>query len=234
MIKKTSLYIFAGLVISLISVSSYAFVSRYSNWLAFDFTGSFSKGSQWHYYVMNEARIPTNPARLENFFLKPSMYYKFNNSWSFWLGYDLIQINPGRINSNVEQRVWPQVMYKKNLTPKIVLGLRTRYETRWLESKSDVATRLRQRFGLTFKGWNDKNISLSITEELLFGIEKPVWVSDESLDQFRTYIGLGIPLNHLVTGKIGYLNLVRPRTPRNRYEHVLVATLSVNVDKGGV
>ncbi len=225
-------YYFTRAAILLILTNSICFAnftSRYSSWVGFDIGGPFRQSSPWHYDLMNQARFPTNPTRMEQYFIRSSAYYQLDN-WSFWLGGDLIYVNLKNEPTTLEQRLWPQVEYDKQLSKHVVISLRTRLENRWLGRQAGTAIRFRQRIELSFNHWNQHNIDIDIFDEVFLGLKRPSWVTNRRLDQNRVFFVFLIPICKYFAIDTGYLNIFRPRTPQNRIEHIMVLALAVNFD----
>ncbi|MEM9243726.1 MAG: DUF2490 domain-containing protein [Pseudomonadota bacterium] len=225
------LFILVAILLSFITSICFAsFTSRYSNWLGFDVGGSFHKDSKWHYDLMNQARVPTDPTRLEQYFVRPSVFYQLDKNWSFWLGSDLIYENPKNDPTTTEQRIWPQIEYDKSLTYHVATSLRSRLENRWIGNQSGMAMRFRQRVEFSINHWNKYNVDLDVFDEGFFGLKRPSWVTDRTFDQNRVFLGFVIPMHKRLAIDTGYLNIFRPRSPQNRVEHILVLALAINFD----
>lgn len=156
------------LLTSITSICFASFTSRYSNWFGFDVDGPFHNDSKWHYDFMNQARVPTDATRLEQYFVRPSVYYQLDKNWSFWLGYDLIYENPKNDPTTMEQRIWPQIEYDKQLTHHVAISLRSRFENRWLGEQAGMAMRFRQRVEFSFDHWNKYDVGFDVFDEVFF------------------------------------------------------------------
>lgn len=207
--------------------------SRGMLWAGFDLSGKFSTDSKWHYDIINQGRFADNRSSLEQYFFRPSIYYQYNKKWSFWVGYDLIPTIPrNSLNSFLEQRIWSQTQYAVKFAKYFELSSRTRLEMRWRQNRQDTAYRLRQRLDLSFIDFNHLGINIDIFDELFLGLNNASWVTDRTLDQNRIFLGLIIPLRKNFALEVGYLNILRPRSPNNLMDNVFVAALAFNFSGG--
>ena len=111
-----------------------------------------------------------------------------------------------------EHRIWQQVQTRLAGTPnKAVLVSRTRLEERFVENQPDDGVRLRQmlrgQYWIGEGGW-----SLVGQSEVFIGLNSTSWGQQSGVDQWRNFIGVGVPLSKRFTLEAGYLNqwLVRP------------------------
>jgi hypothetical protein len=101
---------------------------------------------------------------------------------------------------------------------------RTRLEQRFFEGFADDGWRLRQFLrGQLWLGDNSDNRALSVigVSEAFVSFDSTSWGQRAGLEQWRNFVGLGVPLDDRLTLEAGYLNqrLIRPGADRSN--HVL-------------
>jgi len=146
-------FFFRLIVIIFLPMASNVFAAtqtRDNLWLSVDLGSQFKPGSKWNYDVTLQPRFAGNQVPVEQVLLRPAVFYQYNKQWSFWAGYDFIPTIPeGTTKVFYEQRVWPQIEYDKELNNYMLVSGRLRYEVRWQNESSQIATRLRPRCELT-------------------------------------------------------------------------------------
>lgn len=211
--------------------SAYALEHKPKLWIGGDFDAGIVGTNDWRYNVFLQARLGDNDAHLDQSIVRPSIYYLYNPNLSFWLGYDYIPTaHTNRVGTFLEQRVWPQLLYKKQLNSRNELALRTRLEARWQETNAPVSYRLRQRVELTIKYKNFLGVDFSVFDEIFFTLRSADWAPTQTISQNRIFLGLVKPVNQNLSVDFGYMNIFKPRSDQYIMDHVLVLGFDFNLD----
>ena len=179
-------------------------------WVAFIAQGPVSgKLITW---LEVQPRFSLDPARPNQLLLRPAVGAQINPKTSFLFGYVHAEAFPENRPSVTEHRIWQQLQTRLAGTPnKAVLVSRTRMEERFVEDQSDHGVRVRQmlrgQYWIGEGGW-----SLVGQSEVFIGLNSTSWGQQSGVDQWRNYIGVGVPLSKRFTLEAGYLNqwLMRP------------------------
>lgn len=159
-----------------------------------------------------QPRFSLDPARPTQLLLRPALGVQINPKTTFLFGYLYQEGYPEDRPTVAEHRVWQQLQTRLAGTPnKAVLVSRTRLEERFVENQPDDGVRLRQM--LRGQVWvSGGSWSVIGQSEAFFGLNSTDWGQPAGVDQWRNFIGVGVPLSKRFTLEAGYLNqwLIRP------------------------
>jgi hypothetical protein len=161
----------------------------------------------------------------DNLLLRPAIGVQVSPSAQLLAGYMLADTYLANAPRRREHRTWQQALLRVAGTPgKAVLMSRTRLEQRFFEGFADDGWRLRQFLrGQLWLGDNSDNRALSVigVSEAFVSFDSTSWGQRAGLEQWRNFVGLGVPLDDRLTLEAGYLNqrLIRPGADRSN--HVL-------------
>jgi hypothetical protein len=179
-------------------------------WLSFIAQGPVSgKLITW---LEVQPRFSLDQERPTQLLLRPALGVQINSKTTFLFGYLYQENYPEDRPTVAEHRIWQQVQTRLAGTPnKAVLVSRTRLEERFVENQPDDGVRLRQMLrGQVWVG--DGGWSMIGQSEAFFGLNSTDWGQPAGVDQWRNFIGVGVPLSKRFTLEAGYLNqwLLRP------------------------
>jgi hypothetical protein len=170
------------------------------------------------YYIEPQLRLIYGDNLFQQFLTNAGMGYKVTPNWQLWFGQTLSADSQDAVaGSLVEYRLWQQIIWKRRL-PSLSLISRTRFEERKSLSFPDWAYRLRQRVLLNKPLTN--NLSIVITNEIFFNINKASWIITDRLDQNRAYLGVEQHVSENTYLGVGYMNQYLS-TPIPQSNHVL-------------
>lgn len=159
-----------------------------------------------------QPRFTLDPARASQMILRPALGIQLDPATSLLLGYAFVESYPEGRSHIREHRAWQQLQTRLAGTPnRAVLVSRTRLEQRFVEGQGDDAMRLRQ--FLRGQIWvGSRGLSVIGVSEAFIGLEATPWGQRSGLEQWRNFVGLGVPLSNRLTLEAGYLNqrLIRP------------------------
>lgn len=223
----------SALLIFLMSTSSLATLRQDASfWSGVDYDTAISETRPIYFDLMLQARLTDSQQTLNALFIRPSLYYKFENRFRVAIGYDMIPTYPDSDPLFFEQRFWPQIQksYSPNKSSDITLRTRMEYRIRNIERSS--AIRFRQRVELAYQlsqtGW-----IIDVFDELFLGLKKPTWVTQRTVDQNRIFIGFAKKINRYIQLDFGYLSIYRPRI-RSRLSHIPLLAIEFGLNKKAV
>ncbi len=146
-------------------------------------------------------------------------------------GYAYIRTDPegGRITN--EHRLWQQVqsavVRRNNGTPLVIS--RTRLEQRMLEGQDDTGWRLQQSVRLQVPIAREGTVQAVAFTEGFINLNSTRWGARDGVDQWRTFVGIGVPVAPRMRLEPGYLNQHVFRRGEDWTNHVLSVTLLVRL-----
>ena len=159
---------------------------------------------------------PRAAGSADNLILRPALGVQLNPAVQLLAGYALIETYPDGAALRREHRAWQQALVRvAGLPGRAVLMSRTRLEQRFPEGTDEEGWRLRQFLrGQVWLGDNSDNRGWSLigVSEAFVGLDSTRWGQRAGVEQLRTFIGVGKPLDARLTLEAGYLNqrLIRP------------------------
>lgn len=130
-----------------------------------------------------------------------------------------------------EHRPWQQIQFAAvrhaDGTPMVIS--RTRLEQRMIEGRADTGWRLRQFVRVQAPIARDGAIQAIVWSEGFFNLNSTGWGARDGIDQWRNFVGIGLPVTGRIRVEPGYLNQHVFRAGEDRTNHVLSATLSVRL-----
>lgn len=159
-----------------------------------------------------QPRFSLDPARPTQLLLRPALGVQINPRTTLLFGYLYQENYPENRPTVAEHRIWQQLQTRLAGTPNTaVLVSRTRLEERFVENQPDDGVRLRQM--LRGQVWvSGGSWSVIGQSEVFIGLNSTRWGQPSGVDQWRNFIGVGVPLSKRFTLEAGYLNqwLIRP------------------------
>ncbi len=168
-------------------------------------TASVSKllSGDWLVNMAVQSRSVDFIDRLERYLLRPSISYRFNESLSASLGYDVHFIKAG--SDLTEQRPWQQLLYKGS-TEQFLYLVRFRLEERVFDSVDDTGLRSRILLGVIVPTGHQIISKLVLRNEIFFNHNDVNRGPQSGFDQNRLFAGFQIPLSKSLQGELGYQN----------------------------
>jgi hypothetical protein len=146
-------------------------------------------------------------------------------------GYAYVRTDPEAGRTTNEHRLWQQVQFAAvrsgSGTPLVIS--RTRLEQRRIEGQGDTGWRLRQLVRLQVPIARQRTVQAVAFTEGFFNLNSTGWGARDGVDQWRTFIGIGLPVAPRMRIEPGYLNQHVFRRGEDRTNHVLSATLSIGL-----
>jgi|GEM_PF-1046295 len=180
------------------------------------------------YYIEPQLRLIYRDNLFQQFLTNAGMGYKVAPNWQTWFGATFSADSQDAVAGSLDEyRLWQQIIWKRRL-PSVSLISRTRFEERKSLFFSDWAYRLRQRVLLNKPLTN--NLSLVISNEIFFNINKASWIITDRLDQNRAYLGIEQHVSENNYLGVGYMNQYLS-TPMPQSNHVLWINWRIDLER---
>ena len=147
------------------------------------------------------------------------------------VGYAYVRTDPETGRTTNEHRIWQQLQFAALRTKAgapLVIS-RTRLEQRMIEGRDDTGWRLRQFVRLQAPIARKGAVQAVAFTEGFFNLNSTHWGARDGVDQWRTFVGVGLPVAKRMRLEPGYLNQHIFRRGTDRTNHVLSATLFVGL-----
>ncbi|PZQ65867.1 MAG: DUF2490 domain-containing protein [Phenylobacterium zucineum] len=142
-------------------------------------------------------------------------------------GYAYVRTDPEDGRTTNEHRIWQQVQFAPvrgpTGAPRIIS--RTRLEQRIFEGRDDTGWRLRQLVRFQAPITRQGAVQAIVFTEGFVNFNSTDWGARDGLDQWRTFVGVGLPVRTGVRLEAGYLNQHIFRRGEDRDNHALSATV---------
>ncbi|WP_315764201.1 DUF2490 domain-containing protein [Sphingomonas sp. Y38-1Y] len=138
------------------------------------------------------------------------------------IGYAFVRTDPELGTATTEHRVWQQVQFvglRTGSGAPLVIS-RTRLEQRMIEGREDTGWRLRQFVRLQAPIADEGRVQAVAYTEGFFNLNDTAWGSRSGVDQWRNFVGVGLPLAPKLRIEPGYLNQTVFRAGENRSNHI--------------
>lgn len=182
-------------------------------------------------WIEGQARATDDVGGGSQLIVRPAIGARIARDAHAVAGYAYIRTDPDRGATTHEHRLWQQVQFvpvrRGNGAP-LVLS-RTRLEQRMIEGRNDTGWRLRQFVRLQAPVSTRSPIQAVAFTEGFFNLNSTSAGARSGVDQWRTFVGIAIPLNKRVRLEPGYLNQQVFRRGDDRVNHVLSTTLFITL-----
>jgi hypothetical protein len=155
--------------------------------------------------------------------LRPAIGARIARDAHAVIGYAHVHTDPANGASTTEHRVWQQVQFAPLRTGagRALVISRTRLEQRMFEGRDDTGWRLRQMIRLQAPVANDGRVQAIAYSEPFFNLNDTRWGARGGVDQWRNFIGVGLPIGDRLRAEPGYLNQTVFRAGENRSNHIV-------------
>ncbi|MGQ3887746.1 DUF2490 domain-containing protein [Legionella sp. CNM-1927-20] len=163
------------------------------------------KHNNYRFYLEPQLRIQDAPNKLDQALNNVGLGYLVRPTLALWIGTTSLIIGSlsDEIPNRREFRVWQQMVLSDKIQQSD-LQWRTRLEERKREQFSDLNYRLRTR--LTIEQPFYKSLSWVWFDEFFINLNRPTWITSNTIDQNRFFIGVDHKASKTLTVGLGYLN----------------------------
>ncbi|MBA4131053.1 MAG: DUF2490 domain-containing protein [Hyphomicrobium sp.] len=175
-----------------------------------------------------QPRFTDDASRLGQLLIRPSIGWGLGGGVVVSAGYAYVRTSPAGRTVTHEHRPWQQLAFPVTGQPgSFMLTSRSRIEQRVREDGNDLGHRFRQQVRMMVPlertGWN-----VVAWSEVFLNLNDTDWGQRSGLDRWRNFIGVNIPISHVVSAEPGYLNQYVNSASGDISDHVLSMTLNVN------
>jgi hypothetical protein len=180
----------------------------------------------WRWTMETILRTREGVSDIDTLVLRPAVGYAIGARTTISAGYahSAAFLAAGGVSN--EHRIFQQLLWQRSGA--WTIGLRTRFEQRFLEGNSGTSLRARQQIRIsrplasasrwTVVGWDEVSVHLNTTARFTQGV-----------DQNRAFAGLGRTLSRQARIEVGYLNQFVVGGDPNRVNHVLFCGVNAAV-----
>jgi len=196
-------------------------------WLATTAQGAV-KGDLY-LWLEGQARVTDDVSRVGQWIIRPAIGVRVAPDATVLAGYAYVPTKAQGGTLQREHRPWQQVQFPllRGRDGKPLLINRTRMEQRMIEGASRTGWRLRQFVRVQVPIARGGDVQAVGYTEGFFNLNATDFGARKGVDQWRTFVGVGLPLAKGVRIEPGYLNQRVFRRGEDRTNHILNATLNV-------
>ncbi|NBX84571.1 MAG: DUF2490 domain-containing protein [Gammaproteobacteria bacterium] len=196
--------------ILLIGFSTFAsaHISYFKTWTLYTFNGQYDK---LLYSVEPQFRMVDQNSGYQQFLFNTGLGTWLDDKWQLWLGQTIVNNNSANnitddITNTIsgEYRLWQQINLVSNNT---ILGdflFRTRLEERHPEFANNWSIRFRERMYWTIS-LTDRQ-SFVIGDEFFVNVKSAPWITTQTIDQNRVFLGIQQKSTPTLSINLSYLN----------------------------
>jgi hypothetical protein len=163
---------------------------------------------------------------LDTIIVRPGLGYALGERVTAFAGYAWVIAEPRGRDEFGEHRIWEQLTWNLPVDG-FTLQSRTRLEQRFLERGGETGHRLRQFVKATLPLTRDKDLYVSLWDEVFIDLDDTSWGQRAGLRQNRAFAGLGWFFDRRpdVALEVGYLQQWIDRGSEDRLNHILSINL---------
>lgn len=165
--------------------------------------------SRWRWWFDGHARFQDDSDGFDVSIVRPGIGYKLTDSTTAWMGYGWIHTDPiGGGPTFEENRIWQQLTWSHQMGD-FRIGLRPRFEQRFLTTGEDTGLRFRQFAAARAPISVDKRLTMVLWDEVFIHLNDTDFGTRAGFNQNRVFFGFGwnrCPEQTKSRVEIGYLN----------------------------
>lgn len=170
-------------------------------------------------YAEVQPRFTNGPDRFGQLLLRPAIGVQLDKKTSLLFGYAYVRTEPRGGLASDEHRAWQQITWPITRFDELEITARTRLEQRSIVGAADLGWRLRQQIRAARPISRDGRTKAVVWTEPFYNIDTTSWGQRSGLDQWRTFIGVAVPISDTVSIEPGYLNQTVFRRGEDRVNH---------------
>lgn len=173
-----------------------------------------------------QARFSDGSSRLGQLILRPSIGWRLDAATTASAGYAYSRSTPEGRPTIHEHRAWQQMAYRlAGDGGGATLSGRTRLEQRWVEGRDGTGWRLRQQIRMTAPVTTEVR-GVAWTEAFV-GLNQTAWGQRDGLHQWRSFVGVAVPITKTMTLEPGYLHQRAFRTGPDAVTHAAAVWINL-------
>ncbi len=180
-------------------------------------------------WLEGQARFTDDVGQLGQWILRPAAGVRFAPDATALAGYAYVETRSSAGATTREHRPWQQIQLPilRGRDGKPLLVNRTRLEQRMVEGRDRTGWRLRQLVRAQLPIADGGRVQAVVFTEGFFNLNSTDFGARKGVDQWRTFVGVGLPVGKRMRIEPGYLNQHVFRRGEDRSNHILNATLFV-------
>jgi hypothetical protein len=191
------------------------------------FTASGPVSGDFALWADVQLRFGDDASRLTQSVYRLGAGYAPSADVAFYAGYARSISHRENGPDQLENRLWQQAGYPLGRFGNVQLSGRTRIEQRMVEGADDTGWRLRQQVKVMVPIARDGRIRFAASAELLYNLDSTDWGARAGMDQFRSFVGVNLPLRPGLAVEFGYLNQIQSRSGGpDQMNHIAQAAFS--------
>lgn len=172
-------------------------------------------------YLELQPRLWDNAARLGQMLVRPAVGYRIDADTNVLLGYAYVRTDPLGGIATDENRLWQQLIYPLLKMDGLTVIARSRLEQRTVVNAGSLGWRMRQQVRAQGPISSGGKLLGVMWTEAFYNFNTTDWGAREGFDQWRTFVGVQIPLNDRLNVEPGYVNQTIFRRGEDRMNHIL-------------
>lgn len=194
-------------------------------WFGWTQTGKIKSHSNFLYYLDAELEFIDDKYKFEEAYGSFGFGYKALSNLSLFLGNTYLFSKKTNGTNEKQYRVWQQADWAVVKAISYSLASRTRIEERKNFAYSQISVRLREKATITIPLVKYSNLSVIVSDEMFFNLNRPVWVPQRFFEQNRAFIGFGKNISKYGVLVIGYMNQYQLTQP-NQMSNILYVSVN--------
>ncbi|MBB5697530.1 DUF2490 domain-containing protein [Sphingomonas yantingensis] len=182
-------------------------------------------------WAEGQARLTDDVGGGSQFILRPAIGARIARDAHAVIGYAYVRTDPEGGATTHEHRIWQQVQFvaARSGTGAPLVISRTRLEQRMIEGREDTGWRLRQFVRVQVPIARAGKVQAVAYTEGFFNLNATDAGARTGIDQWRNFVGVGLPLAPKLRIEPGYLNQTVFRAGENRSNHIANVALFLSL-----
>lgn len=174
-----------------------------------------------------QSRITDDASRAGQWIVRPAAGVRFAPDSTVLAGYAYVRTDPANGAASDEHRLWQQLQLPllRAGDGAVLIVNRTRIEQRMFEGRDDTGWRLRQMIRVQLPIARGGAVQAIASSEGFFNLNATDWGARRGVDQWRNFVGIGLPVGKRFRIEPGYLNQRVFRRGEDRTNHAFFTTL---------
>lgn len=172
-------------------------------------------------YLELQPRLWDNAGRLGQMLVRPAVGYRFTPDTNLLLGYAYVRTDPLGGVATDENRLWQQLIFPLLKMDGLTVIARSRLEQRTVVNADSLGWRFRQQVRAQGPISSDGKLLAVMWTEAFYNFNTTDWGAREGFDQWRTFIGVQLPITDRFNIEPGYVNQTIFRRGEDRMNHIL-------------
>jgi hypothetical protein len=176
-------------------------------------------------YAEVQPRVTDELGRLGQVLVRPAIGVQLRDGVTLLAGYAYVRTEPLGGTATDEHRAWQQLVWPIARAGALTVTARTRIEQRTVEGRRDLGWRFRQQVRAQAPVRPGAKLTAIAWTEPFYAFDSTDWGQRRGFDQWRTFVGMGVPVTKGLTAEPGYQNQTVFRRGADRVNHIASVNL---------